>query len=45
VLAIVKERSDKQIKIHWQFSLEKARQKLNSAYTKVLEANEKYKQT
>jgi hypothetical protein len=45
VLAIVKERSDKQIKIHWQFSIQKARQKLNSAYTKVNAANEQYKQT
>jgi hypothetical protein len=45
VLALVKERSDKQIKIHWQFSIQKARQKLNSAYTKVNAANEQYKQT
>ncbi len=45
VLAIVKERNDKEIKIHWQFSIEKARQKLNSAYTKVNPANEKYKKT
>jgi hypothetical protein len=45
VLAIVKERSDKGIKIHWQFSIQKARQKLNSAYTKVNEANQRYKQT
>lgn len=45
VLAIVKERNDKQIKIHWQFSIQKARQKLNTAYTKVNPANEKYKQT
>ncbi len=41
VLAIVKERSDKQIKIHWQFSIQKARTKLASAYKKVNEANEK----
>lgn len=45
VLAIVKERNDKQIKIHWQFSIQKARQKLASAYSKVNPANEKYKQT
>ncbi|MDQ3845454.1 MAG: IS630 family transposase [Bacteroidota bacterium] len=45
VLAIVKERNDKQIKIHWQFSIEKARKKLNTAYTTVNEANEKYKKT
>jgi hypothetical protein len=43
VMAIVKERNDKQIKIHWQFSIEKARQKLNTAYTKVNEANQEYK--
>ena len=45
VLAIVKERNDKQIKIHWQFSIEKARKKLNSAYTNVNAANQKYKKT
>jgi hypothetical protein len=45
VLAIVKERGDKQIKIHWQFSIKKARQKLSTAYAKVNPANEKYKQT
>jgi hypothetical protein len=45
VLAIVKKRSDKQLKIHWQFSIRNARQKLASAYTKVNTANEKYQQT
>jgi hypothetical protein len=45
VMAIVKERNDKQIKIHWQFSTQKARQKLATAYTKVNPANERYKQT
>ncbi len=45
VLAIVKERNDKKIKIHWQCSIQKARHKLNTAYTKVNPANEKYKQT
>lgn len=45
VLAIVKDRNNKQIKIHWQFSIKKARHKLNTAYTKVNPANEKYKQT
>ena len=45
VLAIVKERSNKEIKIHRQFSIQKARQKLNTAYTKVNPANEKYKVT
>ena len=45
VLAIVKERNDKQIKIRWQFSIEKARQKLNTAYSNVNEANQQYKKT
>lgn len=45
VLALIKERNDKQIKIHWQFSIESARNKLNRHYTKVNEDNEKYKQT
>jgi hypothetical protein len=45
VLAIIKERGDKQIKIHWQFSIQRARQKLNTAYTKVNPANEQYQQT
>src|SRR5438093_11762775 len=35
VLALVKERNDKQIKINWQFSIEVARKKLNSSYTVV----------
>jgi hypothetical protein len=45
VLAIVKDRNDKQIKINWQFSIKKARRKLNPAYTNVNPANERYKQT
>jgi hypothetical protein len=45
VLAISKERNDKQIKIHWQFSIEKARKKLNSAYSKVNSLNERYQRT
>ena len=42
VLAIVKDRNNKQIKIHWQFSITKARQKLSAAYTNVNPANERY---
>ena len=34
-ISIVKERNDKQIKINWQFSIQKARTKLNRHYTKV----------
>ena len=43
VLAIVRERNEKHIKIHWQFSIEAARNKLNSAYCNVNTLNEKYK--
>lgn len=45
VLAVVKEREDKKILIDWQFSIEKARKKLNRHYEKVNEENEKYKET
>jgi len=42
VLAIVEEREAKAIKINWQFSLEKARTKLNKHYEKVNPENEKH---
>ena len=42
VLAIVKEREEKEIKINWQFSIETAREKLNRHYQKVNEKNAKY---
>lgn len=45
VLALIKERSDKQIKLHWQFSIPAARNKLNAHYVKLLPANEKFKIT
>jgi hypothetical protein len=45
VLALLEERSAKAIKIHWQFSIQAARSKLNSHYTRVNSANEKYKET
>lgn len=45
VLAIVKERTEKQLKIDWQFSIEKARKKLNRHYEKVNSDNSKYKET
>ncbi len=45
VLAIIKERSEKQIKINWQFSIETAREKLNRHYKKVNEENAKYRKT
>jgi hypothetical protein len=45
VLALLKERSAKAIKIHWQFSIQAARSKLNSHYSRVNSTNEKYKET
>jgi len=45
VLALVNERQQKQIKIHWQFSLESARSKLNRHYEGVFAANAQYKKT
>jgi DDE superfamily endonuclease len=42
VLAIIKERSEKQIKINWQFSIETAREKLNRHYEKVNPENAKH---
>jgi DDE superfamily endonuclease len=45
LMAIVKERQKKKIKIDWQFSKETARSKLNRHYSQVLAANAKYKQT
>ena len=45
VLALLEERSAKGIKIHWQFSIQAARSKLNSKYTRVNAANEKYRIT
>src|SRR5215203_1480413 len=42
VLALVKERNDKQIRLHWQFSIASARSKLNSSYAKVHPDNIKY---
>ena len=43
VIAYFKERSEKGIRINWQFSRETARQKLNRRYSKVNEQNKKYK--
>ena len=45
VLALVNARSKQKIKIHWQFSLEKARTKLHRHYEKVQAENIKYKTT
>ncbi len=45
VLALLDERSCKQITISWQFSLQAARSKLNSHYTRVHPHNEEYQET
>lgn len=45
VLALIKERSEKKIKINWQFSIEAARNKLNKHYQRVFADNSKYKIT
>lgn len=43
VIAYFKERSEKGIKINWQFSCETARQKLNRRYSQVNKLNLKFK--
>ena len=45
VLALLDERSRKQIRITWQFSVQAARSKLNTHYTRVHPENEQYKET
>jgi len=45
VLAALEERSAKGTKIHWQFSIQAARTKLNKHYTRVNTVNEQYKET
>jgi DDE superfamily endonuclease len=45
VLAIIKERNNKKIKINWQFSIEAARNKMNTHYQRVFADNLKYKKT
>lgn len=45
VLAIIKERNKKKIKIVWQFSIESARNKLNRHYQNVFSGNSKYQNT
>jgi hypothetical protein len=42
ILALVRERHDKRIKIHWQFSIQSARTKLNSHYRRLLPVNDKF---
>lgn len=45
VLAIVKEREEKGLQIDWQFSIERARTKLNRHYQQVNAENAQYKRT
>ena len=45
VIAIVKEREEKGIRIDWQFSIESARKKLNRHYQRVNADNAQYKRT
>lgn len=45
VLALIKERSEKRIKIAWQFSIEAARSKMNKHYRDVFADNSIYKGT
>jgi len=45
VLALVADRTEKQIKISWQFSLPSARSRLNTHYVKVHSGNQKFKET
>lgn len=45
VLALLKERAAKGIKINWQFSVQAAREKLNPHYTRVQPDNSQYQTT
>ena len=45
VLALISERDAASIKIHWQFSIQSARSKLNSHYVKVQSENQKFNET
>ncbi len=45
VLALLQERSEKQVKIQWQFSLAAARTKLNRHYDKIYAKNSQYRET
>lgn len=45
ILALITERDAAHILIHWQFSIQSARSKLNSHYVKVQPDNQKFKET
>jgi len=42
VLSLLQQRQNQAIKIHWQFSIENARAKLNQHYQRVLPDNKKF---
>lgn len=43
LMALIADRTQKRIKIHWQFSIEACREKLNARYSVVNVANSKFK--
>jgi transposase len=43
IMAIISDRVSKRIKIHWQFSIQKCREKLNARYLVVNDGNSKFK--
>lgn len=45
VMALIEQRNEKKIPIHWQFSLDTARIKLNRHYEKINNVNSKYAKT
>lgn len=45
ILALIAQRDAAHIQIHWQFSIQTARSKLNSHYVKVQPDNQKFKET
>lgn len=45
VLALIEQRSQHEIKINWQFSISRAREKFSSHYSNVYSGNEKYQKT
>jgi hypothetical protein len=45
ILAFIAQRSTAQIKILWQFSIQSARAKLNTHYSSLLPANQKFRET
>lgn len=45
VLAFMQDRHERGVRINWQFTVDQARDKLNSGYTRVNGENKKYKKT